>query len=104
MSDEAEHENQSIKLNITCEEYVGENLDEILQSIQDYHGLWKVVGAELGIEVDVLDTIERDYTQDIDRLHALIIHWPNGDNSSLTYQAFVEAFQSERVSDAIAGK
>ena len=86
------------------EEYEGEDLNEILQRIQDYHGLWKVVGVELGIEMDVLNLIEAAYRQDIDRLHALIIHWPHGDNSSLTYQALVKAFQSKRVSDAKAGK
>ena len=98
---EAEHKMQSV--HITCEEYVGENLDEILQRIQDYHGLWKIIGAELGIEVDVLDTIEKNYQQDIDRLHALIIHLPYAD-SSQTYQAFIKAFKSERASDAIAGR
>ena len=85
------------------EGYEGEDLDEILQRIQDYHGLWKVIGVELGIEMDVLNLIEMAYRHDIDCLHALIIQWPHGDNSSLTYQALVKAFQSERVSDAKAG-
>ena len=99
---EAEHKVQSV--HITCEEYVGENLDEILQRIQDYHGLWKVIGAELGIEVDVLDMIEKNYQQDIDCLHSLTIHLPYGHDSSQTYQALVKAFKSERASDAIAGR
>ena len=86
------------------EEYKGEDLDKILQRIQDYHGLWKVVGVELGIEMDALDTIERNYPRDIDCLHTLIAQWPHGDNSSLTYQALVKAFESEHVSDAKAGK
>ena len=101
MSHEAECENQSV--HSTCEEYVGENLDEILQRIQDYHGLWKVIGAELGIELDVLDTIEKSCQQDIDCLHALTIYLPDDHDSSRTYQTFVKAFQSRRASDAIAG-
>ena len=101
VSHEAERKTQSV--HITCEEYVGENLDEILQRIQDYHGLWKVIGAELGIEVDVLDMIEKNYQQDIDCLHSLTIHLPYGHDSSRTYQALVKAFKSERASDAISG-
>lgn len=102
VGDEAERKNQS--MHTTCEEYVGENSDEILQRIQDYHGLWKVVGAELGIEADVLDAIEKNYEQDIDCLHALTIYLPDGHDSSLTYQALVKAFKSECASDAIAGR
>ena len=86
------------------EECKGEDLDELLLTIRDYHGLWKVIGVELGIGMDVLNTIEKDYRQDIDRLHALIIRWPHGDNSSLTYQALIKAFESEHASEAKAGK
>ena len=86
------------------EEHKGEELEEILHRIQDYHGLWKFIGIELGIDIDVLNTIEKDYRQDIDCLHALIIRLPHGDDSSLTCKALVEAFQSERVSDAKAGR
>jgi hypothetical protein len=102
VSHKAKLKKQSV--HITCEEYVGENVDEILQRIQDYHGLWKVIGAELGIELDVLDTIEKNFQHDIDRVHALTIYLPHGDDSSQIYQALVKAFQSQRASDAIAGE
>ena len=61
--------------------------------------IWRIIGTELGIDVEILNSIERDHTNDADRLHAMI----DSANPALTREVITKVLQSERISNAIEG-
>lgn len=83
--------------------YSEEDIKQLLNEITRYYGLWKPIGLELGIDVNVISNIERDYKGDSNRLQALIKKWPHSDNSSIAFKTLLKACESERVSSALEG-
>ena len=61
--------------------------------------LWRIIGAELGIDVDTLSSIERGQTTTRGCLHRMI----NEANPPITRNAMTRVLQSERITNAIAG-
>ena len=74
-------------------------MEWIFQVKKEHHRVWKTIGTELGIEVDALSTIEKDHTNDKDRLYAMI----DSANPAPTYEAMVKIFQSAHITNTIAG-
>ena len=64
-----------------------------------HYRIWRVIGTELGIDVDILNSIEKDHRNDQDRLHALV----DSANPLLTHEMISKVLQSERVSNAVKG-
>ena len=61
--------------------------------------LWKIIGAELGIDVDILSSIDRGQTTTRACLHKMI----DEANPPVTCNAMTRVLQSERITNAIAG-
>ena len=61
--------------------------------------VWRIVGTEMGIDVNTLDAIEKNHTNDADRLHTLI----DSANPSPTHETMAKILQSSQISNAIAG-
>ena len=61
--------------------------------------IWKIIGTELGIDMEMLNSIERDHTNDHDRLHAMI----NSASSAITHEVITKVLQSEPISNAVEG-
>ena len=76
-----------------------ENVKRMLQPKKEHYRVWKTIGTELGIDVDELSAIEKDHTDDEDRLHAVI----NGANPAPTHETMVKILQSSNITSAIAG-
>ena len=76
-------------------------MDKILRK---YYEVWKFIGRELGIDRNVMNTIEEDHSSDRSRLYALVEVWLNGAEFTDTkQQVFNEAVQSQCVISAVAG-
>ena len=61
--------------------------------------MWRPIGTELGVDVDKLNTIEKDHTNDKDRLHAVI----DSANPAPTRETMTKILKSANISNAIAG-
>ena len=59
--------------------------------------MWRPIGTELGVDVDTLNSIEKNHTDDGDRLFALI------DSAAPTREIMAKILESANVSNAIAG-
>ena len=59
--------------------------------------VWRTIGAELGVNVDTLNTIEKDNTDDDDRLIAVI------DSAAPQREIMAKILESANISNAIAG-
>ena len=66
---------------------------------KEHYRIWKVIGTELGIDVDTLNAIEKDHTDDRDHLHAVI----DSANPAPTREAMTKILQSANINNAIAG-
>ena len=67
----------------------------------EHYKIWKVIGKELGIDIDTLNTIEEDHATDhIKCLHKMI----SSAKPTITQGAMNKVLQSETVASAIAGK
>ena len=64
-----------------------------------HYRIWKIIGTELGIDVERLDSIERDHINDHDRLLALV----DSANCVLTHEMITKVLQSERIANAVQG-
>ena len=85
------------------EEYSKEDVEEALNLLKQYYGLWKPIGIELGIDVGVISDIGRDHKGEFNRLQALIKQYPHSDNPTLTFKALLQASQSECIESAARG-
>ena len=61
--------------------------------------MWRTIGTELGVDVDTLNSIEKNDADDSDRLKAVI----NGTNPAPTCEKMAKILQSANVKNAIAG-
>ena len=61
--------------------------------------MWRTIGTELGVDVDTLNSIEKNDADDSDRLKAVI----NGANPAPTCEKMTKILQSTNVKNAIAG-
>ena len=77
----------------------GEDLGRISNITRKHYMIWRIIGAELGIDGDLFKTIERDHTNDKDRLRAMI----DSASPGLTLERITEVLQSERISSAVEG-
>ena len=59
--------------------------------------MWKTIGTELGVNTDTLNDIEKDNTDDDDRLYAVI------DSAAPTREIMAKILESANISNAIAG-
>ena len=66
---------------------------------KEHYRIWKTIGTELGVGIDILSTIEKDHTDDKDRLHAVI----NIANPAPTHETMVKVLESSHITNAIAG-
>ena len=65
----------------------------------EHYRIWKTIGTELGVDVDTLNAIEKDHTNDESRLHAMI----DCINPTPTHETMTKVLQSEYVNNTIAG-
>ena len=61
--------------------------------------MWRTIGTELGVDVDTLNSIEKNDADDSERLEAVI----NGTNPAPTCEKMTKILQSANVKNAIAG-
>ena len=61
--------------------------------------LWKIISAELGIDVDTLSSIEKSQTTTRTCLHRMI----NEADPPIACNAMTRVLQSERITNAVAG-
>ena len=67
----------------------------------EHYKIWKVIGKELGIDIDTLNSIEEDHATDLFVcLHKMI----SSVKFTITRGAMTKVLQSETVTSAIAGK
>ena len=59
--------------------------------------MWRTIGTELGVDMDTLNTIGKDNTNDGDRLTAVI------DSAAPTREIMAKILESANISNAIAG-
>ena len=76
-----------------------EDVERLFQLEEKQYRIWKVISTELGVDVDTLNAIEKNHTDDKDCLHAVI----DSANPAPTHDAMARVLQSERISNAIAG-
>ena len=77
----------------------GEDFQRLFNITRRHYRIWRIIGTELGINADILKTIERDYANDGDCLHAMI----DSANPALTHEMIAKVLQSERISNAVKG-
>ena len=76
-----------------------EKLERFFEVEKEHYRIWKTFGTELGVDVDTLSTIEKDHTDDKDRLHAVI----DSTNPAPTHEAMTKILESANINNAIAG-
>ena len=64
-----------------------------------HYRIWRIIGTELGIDVEMLISVEKDHRNDHDRLHAMI----DNANPAITHEMITKVLQSECISNAIEG-
>ena len=75
-----------------------EDVERLFQLKEEHYRIWKVIGRELGVDVDTLSVIDENFT-DEDCLHSVI----DSANPAPTHEAMARILQSERITNAIAG-
>ena len=67
----------------------------------EHYRIWRIIGAELGMDEELLNTIERarGHVNDEDRLCTMI----NSASPLLTHEVITKVLQSERISSAVKG-
>ena len=63
----------------------------------EHFRVWRTIGTELGVNVDTLNAIGKDNTDDDDRLYAVI------DSAAPTREIMGMTLESANISNAIAG-
>ena len=76
-----------------------EDVERLIELKEKYYRVWKTIGRELGIDVDTLNAIEKDHTDDDDRLYAVI----DSANPAPTREAMTKILESANITNAIAG-
>ena len=76
-----------------------ENVERIFKVQKEHYRVWKVIGTELGIDVDTLSVIEKNHTNDEDCLCAMI----DSAKPAPTHEAMTKILQSTNITSAIAG-
>ena len=76
-----------------------DNVGRFFEVKKEHCRVWKIIGTELGIDMDMLNAIEKDHTDDVDRLHAMI----DTANPAPTHAALAKVLQSANITSAIAG-
>ena len=76
-----------------------ENLERFFEMKKEHYRIWKAIGTELGVDVDKLNAIEKDHTNNKDHLHTVI----DSANPAPTRERMAEILQSANISNAIAG-
>ena len=74
-----------------------EDFKKMFKIEQKYYRIWRIIGTELGIDVDTLNDIKRSHLNDDDCLYAVI------DSANPVYEMMVKVLQSERISKAVKG-
>lgn len=69
-------------------------------SIKHHTRIWRIIGSELGIDVEILKSIQRNHINDKDCLHAMI----NGANPAPTQELITKVLQSTNITNAISGR
>ena len=75
------------------------DMESIFEVKQEHHRVWKIIGTELGIDVDTLHAIEKDYSSDKERLRAMI----DSANPAPTHGTIAKILQSANINKAVAG-
>ena len=73
------------------------NVKEVLNLTWKYRSRWRFIGIELGIDVNTLDTIEKDHRKAEDCLTELISIWLRRVNPKPTRSAVTKALESQSV-------
>ena len=74
-------------------------MERLIELKQRHYSVWKAIGMELGVDGDTLSDIEKNHTEDSDRLHAVI----DSANPAPTREAMTKILDSASISNAIAG-
>ena len=67
--------------------------------VWEHFKIWRIIGTELGIDADTLDTYESDQKTDHDCLRRMI----NEAKPPITHSAMTKVLKSERITNATAG-
>ena len=65
----------------------------------EHFKIWRIIGTELGIDVDTLKSLESDQRTDYDCLRRMI----NEAKPPITHSAMTNVLKSERITNAAAG-
>ena len=76
-----------------------DDVQRMFKVTEEQYRVWKVIGIELGIDVDILSAIEKDYANDQNRLLAMI----DSANPAPTHETMAKVLQSANINKAIAG-
>ena len=74
-------------------------MERLFQLEEEHYRIWKVIGTELGVDVDTLSVIDDNLINDKDRLHSVI----DCANSAPTHEAMTMILESPNITCAIAG-
>ena len=78
---------------------MAEDLEIMFELKWEHYKIWKIIGTELGIDVDTLNSIERDETKDHECLYRMI----NNAKPYITHNTMTKVLRSERITNAVAG-
>ena len=65
----------------------------------EHYRIWKLIGTEMGIDMDTLNSIEKDHFGDRNCLRAMI----DKAKPAITRDAMTKVLQSELITNAVAG-
>ena len=74
-------------------------MERFFEIEKNHYRIWKTIGTELGVDGDTLSAIEKDHTDDDDRLQAVI----DSANPAPTQETVAKILESASISNAIAG-
>ena len=77
----------------------GEEFGRFFNITRQHCRIWRIIGTELGIDGELLKTIQRSHLNDGDCLRAMI----DSANPALTHEMIAKVLQSERISNAVKG-
>ena len=75
-------------------------MERLLKVKKEHYRVWKTIGTELGIDMDTLNTIKKDHTDDKDCLHAVL----DSANPAPSHETMAKILQSATIINAMAGR
>ena len=75
-------------------------MERLFKITKEHYRQWKLLGTEMGIGMDTLNSIEKENVGDRDRLHAMI----DSIKPPITRGVMTQKLRSPNIINAVAGK